>query len=76
MSSRTSAQIQTELTLAYAARTAALLGQEYTLDTGQGRQSVTRANLTEINRTIQELEAELAEAGGAITHLEFDRSGA
>lgn len=71
---RTSAEIQADLTILYSARTAAAMGQSYTLDTGQGRQSVTRANLTEINRAIQQLEAELQEAElGANPGLNFQR---
>ena len=73
---RDATAIQADLTAAYSARTAALLGQSYSLDTGQGRQTVTRANLTEINRTIQSLEAELDEAtNGANPGVSFDRDG-
>ena len=61
MSSRTSAQVQADLTAAYAARLAAMSGQSYSVNTGQGSQSVTRANLTELNKTINLLEAELEE---------------
>ena len=74
MSSRTVAEIQTDLDAAYAARRAALSGQQYSLDTGQGRQTVTRADLPAINATIRDLESELAEAGGTITHLIFERT--
>jgi hypothetical protein len=71
---RSYADVQAELTAAYSARRAALLGQSYSLDTGQGRQTVTRANLTEINRTIQGLEAELDEAtNGANPSITFER---
>lgn len=62
MSSRTSAEVRIDLTAAYAARTAALSGQSYSINSGQGSQSVTRANLTEINKTISLLQAELEEA--------------
>jgi len=72
MSSRTAAEIQIDLDAAYAARRAALI-ESYTLDTGQGRQSVNR-NLPAINATIRDLESELAEAGGTITHLSFERT--
>ena len=61
MSSRTSVQVQADLTIAYAARRAAMAGQSYNVNTGQGSQSVTRANLTELNKTISLLEAELEE---------------
>jgi hypothetical protein len=73
---RTAAAIQTDLDVAYAARRIAMNAQSMQLDTGQGRQTVTRADLPAINATIRELESELAEAGGTITHIEFDRSGA
>lgn len=35
--------------------------QSYTLDTGQSRQTVTKANLTELRKLRQELQAEVAE---------------
>ena len=59
---RTVAEIQLDLDAAYAARRSALQAQSYTLDTGQGRQQVERANLTEIKKQIRELEAELEAA--------------
>jgi hypothetical protein len=74
MSSRTVAEIQIDLDAAYVARRAALSGQSYSLDTGQGRQTVTRADLPAINATIRDLESELAEAGGTITRLSFERT--
>lgn len=55
-------EIKADLAAAYEARRNALLAQSYSLDTGQSRQSVTRARLDEINRTIAALEAELEEA--------------
>ena len=36
--------------------------QSYTLDTGQGRQTVERASLSDINKTIRELTQELEDA--------------
>ena len=57
---RPSAAVQADLTLAYSARLAALNGS-FTLDTGQGRQSVTRG-LNAINATISQLEVELQTA--------------
>ena len=33
--------------------------QSYTLDTGQTRQTVTKANLTEMRKTLKELESDL-----------------
>jgi len=73
MSARSATEIQTDLDAAYSARRIAMNAQSMQLDTGQGRQTVTRADLPAINATIRELESELAEAGGAIAHLEFDR---
>lgn len=48
--------------LATEAAITALLGgaQSYTLDTGQTRQTVTKANLSELRKTLQWLESELA----------------
>jgi hypothetical protein len=71
---RTITAIQADLDAFYAARRAVALGQTYQLDTGQGRQAVTRANLTEINRTIQTLETELSElVDGANPGVSFER---
>lgn len=73
---RTTAAVQADLDAFYAARRAVALGQAYQLDTGQGRQAVTRANLTEINRTIQALEVELSElVDGANPGIAFERYG-
>lgn len=58
---RTVADIQADLTAAYAARLAALTAEKYAIDTGQGRQSVER-NLESINKTILQLEGELRDA--------------
>ena len=72
---RSYAAIQTALNAFYAAQLALATHQSYSLDTGQGRQTVTRANLTEINRTIQALEAELSEAEfGANPGISFERT--
>jgi hypothetical protein len=71
---RSYADVQADLNAAYSARRAALLGQSYSLDTGQGRQTVTRANLTEISHLIQALEIELDEAtNGANPSITFER---
>ena len=51
--------IQADLDAAYVARRSALDAASYSLDTGQGRQQVQRAELTQINATIRELESEL-----------------
>lgn len=56
---RTATEIQADLTAARAARLKALEATSYSLDSGQGRQTVTR-NLAEINKTIRFLEDELA----------------
>lgn len=64
---RTVAAIQADLTAAYASRLKALEATSYSLDSGQGRQTVTR-NLDQINKTIRLLEDELAE-------VEADASG-
>jgi hypothetical protein len=71
---RSAVAIQADLDAFYAARRTVALGASYSLDTGQGRQTVTRANLTEINHTIQILETELAEAtDGANPGISFER---
>ena len=71
---RDALDIQADLTILYAARIAAATGQSYTLDTGQGRQSVTRADLATINATIATLESELSEAEvGPNPSITFER---
>jgi len=82
VSLRTVSAIQSDLTNARAHRTAILTGAaSYSLDTGQTRQTVARANLTELNRTIRELEAELGAAEAAargdsgIVSMRFRRHG-
>lgn len=62
MSTRTVSAIQADLTAAYATRLAVLKAQQMSLNTGQSTQTVTRANLTEVNRLIDSLKAELEEA--------------
>jgi len=72
---RSATEIQLDLTAAYAARRASLSGgEEYSIDSGQGRQSVKRP-LASINATIRELEAELleAESGGGPVLITMDR---
>lgn len=59
---RTSADISADLQAACAARRSALQAQSYSLDTGQGKQAVQRADLSTINKTIRDLEAELETA--------------
>jgi uncharacterized phage infection (PIP) family protein YhgE len=73
---RPASEIQSDLTAAYSARLAALKAQSSSLDTGQGRLSTAKANLTEINNTIGALEAELAAAQdttGGIMHISLER---
>lgn len=59
---RSSTEIQEDLTAALNARRKAFEAQSYSQDSGQGKQTVTRANLTELNKTIRELQTELADA--------------
>ena len=76
---RTVEDIQTDLDEAYAARRVALKAQSYSSDSGQSKQSVSRASLSDINKTIRELQIELenasAIAGGAadLVGLDFER---
>lgn len=76
---RTTTEIETDLAAARAARIKTLTAQSYNLDTGQSRQMVMRANLTEINKTIRQLEVELERAearergDSGITTLRFRR---
>lgn len=55
---RSVAEIQADLDAAYAARRAALNGS-YSLDTGQGKQSVTRPPLKDLQTAIDNLQDEL-----------------
>lgn len=59
---RPSTEVKADLDAALAARRTALQAQSYSLDTGQGKQLVTRANLSEINKTINELQIEYDQA--------------
>ena len=61
---RTPADIQLDLDAFFALRrTAAISGiAEYSMDTGQGRQTVRRLTLGEINQTIRMLESEALDA--------------
>jgi hypothetical protein len=61
--SRAVADIQADLTAAYAARRKAMDAKSYGVNTGQGQITVTR-DLKELNATIRELESELGEANG------------
>lgn len=76
---RSAAAIQADLDSLYAARSVAIANGgivEYSRDSGQGRQSVKRMSILELNRAIRDLEAELADAqdeGRAPTSLGWDR---
>lgn len=78
MGVRTGDEIRADLVAAYAARRAAMNGS-YTLDTGQGKQSVTRS-LKEINEIVISLESELdaylddESGGGAVISATFRRT--
>lgn len=61
---RTAADIQIDLDAAYSARRTAMQAQSYSLDTGQGKQQVQRADLGAINETIRQLESEYEDAMG------------
>jgi hypothetical protein len=76
---RSSADIKIDLDDAVDARRKAMLGQEYSIDTGQGRQSVRRADLNQLNATVNMLQAEYDAAlddeqnGGGIISLSYER---
>lgn len=58
----TAAEIQTKIDAVDDAIDAVLLGQTYSLDTGHGRQSVTRASLGQLRQYRAELERRLSRA--------------
>lgn len=62
---RSVTDIQADLDAAYLARRTAFQAQSYSLDTGQGRHSVTRVDLKALSQEIKNLEAELAGATDA-----------
>ena len=80
MAARTITDVQADLDAAYAARRSAFLAQSYSLDTGQGKQSVTRVDMKSLSREISILEAELsdwnsdAEGSTGLDRIVFDRS--
>lgn len=80
MAARTITDVQADLDAAYAARRSAFLAQSYSLDTGQGKQSVTRVDMKALSREISILEAELsdwnsdAEGSTGLDRIVFDRS--
>lgn len=61
---QTTTQIQTELNVWYAARTAAADGQSITIATSAGSRTLSSQNLLEINSTIDKLERQLASSKG------------
>lgn len=69
------AEIQSDLDVAYSARRNAMLAQTYSIESGQGKQSVQRASLKDINGIIADLESELdcANNGGGIINGDFER---
>ncbi len=56
MSLRSSTEIKTKITAIEAAIDAVLLSQEYKLNTGQGSQTVTRADLPGLEKMLQRWE--------------------
>ncbi len=62
VSLRAAAEIKIEYLEWIEARKTVAKGQSYRLDTGQGSQTVTRADLTQINKTIEILKQEYEEA--------------
>ncbi|MBL8966886.1 MAG: hypothetical protein JNG85_07750 [Spirochaetaceae bacterium] len=76
--SRAASAIQADLDGLCAMRSAAIANggiYEYSIDSGQGRQSVKRMTLLEIGKAIRELEAELLDASdtGNTFPVRFDR---
>jgi len=74
--SRSVVQLQAALDAAYAAQIKALEAESYSIDSGQGRAAATRS-LININKTIEVLEAELADAtgtGGSVFSIQAGRS--
>ncbi len=81
MSLRTSTEIKAKITALETAIETVQLGQSYKLDTGQGIQSVTRADLSDLIRLLsfweQKYEKALAEESGdtGILAVQFRRHG-
>jgi len=63
---RTAGDIQTELDVWYAARTAAAAGQSITIATSAGSRTITHHDLTEISKVITQLERELASVDASL----------
>jgi len=78
---RNATEIQEDLDAAIASRRAAMQAQSYSMDSGQGRQQVTRVDLKTLNATIRELQNELETANadangyGGLDHVDFQRNG-
>jgi hypothetical protein len=62
---RDQSDIQSDLDAARAALRSAMTAQSYSLDSGQGKQSVTRANVGDLQAVIRDLENELEDSTGA-----------
>ena len=60
----TATEINAVIAKLKAAIEAVTLGQTYSIDTGQGRQSVTRASLMQLEKSLGYWEMRLAEANG------------
>lgn len=70
---RSPEEIALDLANARAALTAALTAQSYSIDTGQGKQSVTRASLKDLRAMVRDLENELAAVDAGNVVGEFRR---
>lgn len=77
MSYYTKAQVATKITAIETAISAVLTGQTYSMDTGQGRISYTRASLGELQKQLDYWVAkweELDDDRGAIASYEYKRN--
>jgi septal ring factor EnvC (AmiA/AmiB activator) len=70
---RDAAAIQADILATRSAITSTLKAQEQSLDTGQGRLSTKRANLTELRNLLSYYEAELSDADGSDVPISFER---
>lgn len=64
MGAFTREQIITKITLYSEAIDAVMFGQQYSINTGQGSQSVTRANLKQLEHSLAMWEERLSEVDG------------
>lgn len=70
----TVAEIQAQIVAVDASISAVLTGQQYSIDTGHGRQSVTRASLSELRRYRADLDRMLTRASnGYVESAEVHR---